>query len=73
MTPEQEEAAGFAIYQTFIRHGIGTCIGTTVNGKQIQETPEQACVRRWRRLSPVTRERFIAEGRAAIRTIEMNS
>ncbi|RBO90456.1 hypothetical protein [Pseudochrobactrum asaccharolyticum] len=73
MTPEQEEAVGFAIYQTFIRHGFGTCMSTTVGGKQIQETPEQACVRRWRRLPQVTRDRFIAEGRAAIRTIEMNS
>lgn len=73
MTPEQEEAAGFAIYQQFIRHGIGTCLCTAVNGKQIQETPEQACVRRWRRLSQVVRDRFIAEGRAVIRTIEMNS
>ena len=71
MSPEQEEAAGFAIYQEFIRHGIGTCSVAMVNGKPIQETPEQACVRRWRRLPQVTRNRFIAEGRAAIRTIEI--
>ncbi|CCF19097.1 protein of unknown function [Pseudorhizobium banfieldiae] len=72
MTPEQEEAAGFAIYKQFIRHSFGNLMpkGNDVSGKPIPETPEEACVRRWRRLPEKTREQFIAEGRAAIRAYE---
>lgn len=70
MTEEQEERVAFAIYQQFIRHGAGSCMTRTVNGKQVPETPEEACVRRWRRLSDKTRNDFIAEARAAIRAFE---
>lgn len=64
MTSSSDDAAGFAIYREFIRFGIGSCTEVTVNGRRVPETPEQACVRRWRRLSEAVREQFVAEGRA---------
>lgn len=71
MTDERDVRAGFEIYKQFIRGGFGSCMEITVNGKKIRETPEQACVRRWRRLTDTVRESFIAEGREAERKLEV--
>ncbi|WP_037087762.1 hypothetical protein [Rhizobium sp. CF080] len=58
------EGRAFEIYQRFIAFGVGSCLVLNLNGKQIPETPEQACARRWRRLPEKVRENFIAEARA---------
>ncbi|MBB4092400.1 hypothetical protein DEA98_10240 [Brucella pseudogrignonensis] len=63
MNDEWEIQAGFELYKQFIRGGYGSCMEVTVKGKKVRETPEQACVRRWRRLRDTVREGFIAEGR----------
>lgn len=63
MSGDRVEAVAFAIYQEFIRGGVGTSVSP-------KETPEQACVRRWNRLPPLTRDRFIAEADAALRALE---
>lgn len=65
MADDEAERAGYAIYQEFIRYGFGTCMERVVNGNKIPETPEQACTRRWRRLTERIRNQFIAEARAA--------
>jgi hypothetical protein len=66
---EIEERVAFAIFRTFIRNGIGSCMVRNANGRQVPETPEEAAVRRWRRLSQKARDGFLAEARAAIQEL----
>lgn len=70
MTPEQIEAAGYEAYREFIQYGVGTCVEITVDGHRVPETPEQACIRRWRRLSIAVRDQFLAEGKAELQAHE---
>lgn len=70
MNDELSERVGFAIFRRFIRGGIGSCMERTVNGNKVPETPDEACVRRWRRLPEKVRNDFIAEGQEAIRAFE---
>ena len=68
------ERSAFAIYSTFIAHGIGTrkvkrdSAGKAIiiNGVPLLETPDEAAARRWQAMPELSRQRFYHEAAAAL-------
>lgn len=61
------EKVAFAIYNQFIRGGVGTCTTYKRGSEAVKETPEDAAKRRWHFAQPSVKESFRREADAAIK------